>query len=103
MKRQLEDCKTWFIDATFHLMEDPMKQLFFINGFIKNDKSDSKQVPLLICCMTRRRAVDYIAVFEKLKVLKITKFRFNMNYILHQNFLAIGSTRDAISIGVKLS
>ncbi|KZS07376.1 Uncharacterized protein APZ42_028937 [Daphnia magna] len=99
MKRQLEDCKTWFIDATFHFMQDPMKQVlyklyylvfhndsnidfylsFCLCFSIKNDKGDFKQVPLLFCCMTRRHVVDYIAVFEKLKLLKITKFRFTMN------------------------
>lgn len=29
-KRQLEDCKTWFLDATFHFIRDPIKQAFKI-------------------------------------------------------------------------
>jgi hypothetical protein len=28
MKIHLEDCKTWFIDATFHFIRDPIKQVF---------------------------------------------------------------------------
>lgn len=28
MKRQLEDCRTWFIDATFHFVNDPIKQVY---------------------------------------------------------------------------
>ncbi|KAI9552186.1 hypothetical protein GHT06_022523 [Daphnia sinensis] len=56
MKRQLEHSKTWFMDATFYFVDDPIKQLFTINGFIKNDKQEMK--PLLFCCMTRRRAAD---------------------------------------------
>ncbi|XP_045027834.1 uncharacterized protein LOC123466397 [Daphnia magna] len=67
MKRQLEDCKTWFMDATFYFVDEPIKQLFTINGFIKNDKNEIKQIPLLFCCMTRRRAADYSAVFQKIK------------------------------------
>ncbi|KAI9552683.1 hypothetical protein GHT06_020560 [Daphnia sinensis] len=68
MKGQLEDCRTWFIDATFHFVNDPIKQLLSINGFIKNSKGHLKQIPLLFCCITRRRAIDYAAVFQKLKV-----------------------------------
>lgn len=45
-------------------------QLFTINGFIKNDKNEIKQIPLLFCCMTRRRAADYSAVFQKIKVIQ---------------------------------
>lgn len=86
-KRQLEDCTTWFIDATFHFIRDPIKkvnyilifqrklnllfyfiQFLFINSFIKNEKGDLEQVPLLFCCMTRKRAIDYLSVFQKLKV-----------------------------------
>ncbi|KAK4017386.1 hypothetical protein OUZ56_032698 [Daphnia magna] len=67
MKRPLEECRAWFIDATFHFVNDPIKQLLSINGFIKNRKGHLKQIPLLFCCMTRRRAIDYAAVFQKLK------------------------------------
>ncbi|KAK4013741.1 hypothetical protein OUZ56_026293 [Daphnia magna] len=67
-KRQLEDCTTWFIDATFHFIRDPIKKFLFINGFIKNEKGDLEQVPLLFCCMTRKRAIDYLSVFQKLKL-----------------------------------
>lgn len=28
MKRQLEDCKTWFPDETFHFIRDSIKQVF---------------------------------------------------------------------------
>ncbi len=27
MKRQLEDCRAWFIDATFYIVNDPIKQV----------------------------------------------------------------------------
>ncbi|KAI9553652.1 hypothetical protein GHT06_021579 [Daphnia sinensis] len=40
MKRQSEDYRTWFLDATFHFMKDSFKQLFLINGLIKNEKAE---------------------------------------------------------------
>lgn len=37
MKRQLEDCKTWFMDATFYFVDEPIKQVCLIkNWLIKN-------------------------------------------------------------------
>lgn len=66
MKRMLEDCRCWFMDGTFFLPVEPFKQLFTINGFLKNEKKEVKQVPLLFCLMTRRRAVDYVALFNKI-------------------------------------
>jgi hypothetical protein len=36
---------------------------------INNEKGDLKQVPLLFFYMTRRRAVDNVAIFDKLNVL----------------------------------
>lgn len=33
MQRQLENCKTWFMDATFHFVRDPIKQVINNKGF----------------------------------------------------------------------
>ena len=29
MKRQLEDCRIWFLDSTFYFMNDPFKQVYY--------------------------------------------------------------------------
>lgn len=46
-----------------------MLQLFSINAFLKSESGEIKQFPLVFAFMKRRRANDYIAVFEKLKTV----------------------------------
>lgn len=50
-------------------------------------------MPLLFCCMTRRRAIDYVAVFQKLKVkmdyIKSTiLYELVINFLLHTGYHA---------------
>jgi hypothetical protein len=70
----LKLCKRWYVDATFFLAKKPMVQLFTINGFLKNEKSEVKQFPLAFMLMTRRRAEDYVQGFKMAAELATTSF-----------------------------
>lgn len=50
--------RTWYLDGTFKAARDPFHQLFTIHGFVRQGAC-TKQVPLVYCMMTKRRAIDY--------------------------------------------
>nr|CAH0102456.1 unnamed protein product [Daphnia galeata] len=109
MKRQ-EDCRIWFLDSTFYFMNDPFKQLLSFNGFIKNSKGHLKQIPLLFCCMTRRRAIDYSAVFQKIKEIVpfleskgLSPTLKGLFSLLSENIFLPAPTSAAIFTGAKPS
>ena len=63
--RQLEllaQSKTWYIDGTFKVIQDPFRQLLSIHSFIRFD-SDTKQLPLVFCVMSRRTKTYYYYYF----------------------------------------
>ena len=64
----LTKAKTWYMDATFHVIRHPFYQLFTINAFVRQDRC-AKQLPMAICVMSRRRKKDYVAVFRELCVI----------------------------------
>lgn len=59
----LRKAKVLYIDATFKLCKLPFMQLFSIHAFVRSDDC-IKQVPLVVCFMTRRRKRDYVTVFS---------------------------------------
>lgn len=59
--RAASQCKTWFMDATFRVVNRPWLQLFTINSFIRSG-THMKQVPLMYCFMSSKRKADYYEV-----------------------------------------
>lgn len=55
--------KTWFMDATFRVVNRPWLQLFTINSFIRSG-THMKQVPLMYCFMSSKRKADYYEVLR---------------------------------------
>ena len=55
--------------VTFKLVKRPFIQLFSIRGFIVGETVSKKQVTLAHAIMSRRSTDDYIAIFERLKIL----------------------------------
>ena len=47
-------------NATFHVMRQPFYQLFTVNAFVRHEGC-TKQLPMVMCMMSRRRKTDYIA------------------------------------------
>ena len=64
----LSQAKTWYIDATFHIVQRPFYQLFTINVFVRQEDS-LKQLPMIQVVMSRRRKQDYSAVLQAVKDL----------------------------------
>ena len=58
-----------FFDGTFFLVSNPIKQLFTINGFLKNEQNEIKLFPFCFVLMTRRQNADYCAVLAKIRQL----------------------------------
>lgn len=59
----LANAKTWFMDATFRVVNRPWLQLFTINSFIRSG-THMKQVPLMYCFMSSKRKADYYKVLR---------------------------------------
>ena len=49
----LSQAKTWYIDATFHIVQRPFYQLFTINVFVRQEDS-LKHLPMIQVVMSRR-------------------------------------------------
>ena len=64
----LEKAKTWYVDATFYAVRQPFQQLFTINAFLRQDDC-TKQLPLAMCIMSRRRKGVYVAIFREISAL----------------------------------
>ena len=62
----MKKAKTWYIDATFKVVDKPFYQLFSIHVFVREGDC-MKQVPVAYVLMSRRRKKDYKAVFKFLK------------------------------------
>ena len=61
----LNKARTWYVDATFYVVRQPFYQLFTVNAFVRHDGC-TKQLPLAMCVISRRRKTDYAAVFREL-------------------------------------
>ena len=71
----LGNIKNWYIDGKFNIIKIPFKQLFGINGFIK-------QVDFI-----KKIPVAYIMMSGKAKEHDIAKFR-HINGILYDNIVS---------------
>ncbi len=54
----LAKAKTWYMDGTFKVVNEPFKQLFTIHALFKNYNGNVKQVPLMFVLMIRRNTKD---------------------------------------------
>ena len=57
----LAEAKTWFMDATFRVVNQSWMQLFTINFFVRSG-DHMNQVPLAFCLVASKRKQDYYEV-----------------------------------------
>lgn len=62
----LTSAKTWYVDATFHVVRSPFYQLYTIHVFVRSEDA-MKQLPVILCIMSRRRKKDYIYILTAIK------------------------------------
>ena len=74
--RLLAKARTWYVDGTFHVVKRPFTQLWSIHAFVRVNET-MKQLPLMFCLMSARRACDYRAVLE-LVLVKIQAAGLNV-------------------------
>ena len=61
----LKKAKSWYVDGTFKIVKDPFTQLLTIHTTVMyNNKTTS--IPIAFIYMSRRRKIDYLAVFKKI-------------------------------------
>ncbi len=56
----LAKAKTWYMDGTFKIVNEPFKQPFTIHAFFNTDNGNVKQVPLMFVLKTK----DYVKVLR---------------------------------------
>ncbi|XP_065942058.1 uncharacterized protein [Magallana gigas] len=70
----LGNAKTWYMDATFRVVNRPWVQLFTINSFIRSG-THMKQVPLMYCFMSSKRKADYYEVLRTVDHLLLDQIK----------------------------
>ncbi|KAK2158833.1 hypothetical protein LSH36_163g04053 [Paralvinella palmiformis] len=62
----LSNVKTWYVDATFHIIRQPLYRLFTVDAFVQ-EADNMKQVPLVQVVMAGRRKDGHSAVIQAIK------------------------------------
>ena len=63
--KYLKDAKAWYVDGTFKIVRDPFTQLLTIHTTVIYNKKTTS-IPIAFILMSRRRKIDYLAVFKKI-------------------------------------
>ena len=63
--KYLADAYAWYIDGTFKIVKDPVKQLLTIHILINSD-NQRVSVPVCFVLMARRHKIDYCAVLAEI-------------------------------------
>ena len=61
----MSEAHAWYIDGTFKIVRDPMKQLLTIHVVVLYEKQRCS-IPVCFILMSRRRKIDYIAIVKEI-------------------------------------